>query len=48
MLRLPQMQMLCITEHNMANFVTFILLFGVQVGILVFAVAVFINGFFNN
>jgi len=32
----------------MANFVTYILLRLIQAGILVFAVAVFINGFINN
>ena len=32
----------------MADFVTYILLRIIQVLILVFAVAVFINGFFNN
>jgi len=32
----------------MADFVTYILLRIIQVLILVFAVAVFVNGFFNN
>jgi len=32
----------------MADLVTYILLRIIQVGILVFAVAVFISGFFNN
>jgi hypothetical protein len=32
----------------MADFVTYVLLRIIQVAILVFAIAVFINGFFNN
>lgn len=34
-------------KNGLADFVTYVLLMGVQVFILVFAVAVFINGFFQ-
>ncbi len=34
-------------KNGLAELVTFVLLFSIQVGILVFAVMVFVNGFFQ-